>query len=142
MGSRKQTKQTQLNELITKQSVHSQDIHASPDLDCQKITHNTLSQPSIFHHSLKYVHKKFKRIAEIEDNHKQVEKSNALSNITNDNAVTQSQSHANKTEVINLSKNNGSSRNIERLTEEENKLNEQCRFVLIFFQFSNVLAII
>lgn len=53
-------------------AVSSRDSHIIPNLECQKITHTESSPPDIFNNSssLKYLHKKFKRVAStaIEDN--------------------------------------------------------------------------
>lgn len=62
----------EMNEANISLAVSSRDSHIIPNLECQKITHTESSPPDIFNNSssLKYLHKKFKRVAStvIEDN--------------------------------------------------------------------------
>lgn len=63
----------EMNETIVSLAVSSRDSHIIPNLECQKNTHTESSPPDIFNNSssLKYLHKKFKRVAStvIEDNY-------------------------------------------------------------------------
>lgn len=73
-----------MNEASMSSTVSSQDGHTVSDIECQKSIHKESSPPNIFNNSssLKYLHKKFKRVASavIEDNCEKV-KTNSNANI-------------------------------------------------------------
>lgn len=73
-----------MNETSMSSTVSSQDGHTVSDIECQKSTHKESSPPNTFNNSssLKYLHKKFKRVASavIEDNCEKV-KTNSNANI-------------------------------------------------------------